>query len=196
MVLSQQCWYFNLLMIASAVLIIVFLFKFKVWKNRGWLNLIVITAIIFGVLCPNNYLEIVASNLNIDVSVMKKIGHLLMFLLLGSISFHWLRHRFNANIKNTLALLHAVLLFMGLSLFAAVTEFLQFVTVDRNPFVTDWLFDLIGILVGILLAYFFVKMPKLRKTLLSENNGADPHQTYLQDVCPEDQPIILEGKNQ
>ena len=173
--MSQQCWYVNLLMIVSAVLIIVFLFKFKVWKNSGWLNLIVITAIIFGVLCPNNYLKIVASNLNIDVFVMKKIGHLLMFLVLGSVSFHWLHHRFNANIKNTLALLHAVLLFMVLSLFAAVTEFLQLVSVDRNPFVTDWLFDLIGILMGILLACFFAKIPKLRNTLFSENNGADPH---------------------
>ena len=109
MVLSQQCWYVNLLMIAGAVMIIVFLFKFKVWKNGGWLTLIVITAIMFGILCPNNYLKIVASNLNIDVFVMKKIGHLLMFLVLGSVTFHWLRHRFSANSK-TLALLHTVLL--------------------------------------------------------------------------------------
>ena len=174
MVLSQQCWYVNLLMIVSVVLIIVFLFKFKVLKNSGWLNLIVITAIIFGVLCPNNYLKIIASNLNIDVFVMKKIGHLLMFIVLGSVSFHWLRHRFSANSK-TLALLQAVLLFMVLSLFAAVTEFLQLVTVDRNPFITDWLFDLIGILMGILLACFFAKIPKLRNTLFSENNGADLH---------------------
>jgi VanZ family protein len=162
-------------MIASALLIIVLLFKSKVWKNSGWLILIVITAIIFGVLCPNNYLEIVASNLNIDVSVMKKIGHLSMFLLLGTVSFHWLRHRFNANIKNTLALLHAVLLFMGLSLFAAMTEFLQVVTVDRNAFVAEWLLDLVGIVMGMLLSCFFMKIPKLRKTPFSETNGADPH---------------------
>ena len=93
---------------------------------------------------------------------MKKIGHLLIFIVLGSVSFHWLRHKFSANSK-TPALLHVVLLFMGLSLFAAVTEFLQLVSVDRNPFVTDWLFDLIGILMGILLACFFARIPELRK---------------------------------
>ena len=62
--------------------------------------------------------------------------------------------RLNILCNKIIAIPHVVVLFVGLSLFAAITEFMQLITIDRTPDVSDWLIDIAGILLGILIAWF------------------------------------------
>lgn len=80
---------------------------------------------------------------------LKKAGHFVLFALLG-----WLATRsFRAWARTTAAPRPAVrhraaLLALGLAVFAGATEVLQFLSVTRQPTLTDWGIDLAGLLLG------------------------------------------------
>jgi VanZ family protein len=61
-----------------------------------------------------------------------------------------------------MSIYQAVYLFAALALFAALTEFLQLLTLDRTPRLTDYLIDLSGILLGVLLVFFTGKRSRIR----------------------------------
>ena len=149
--------YRNILLGFGIILAVTFIIIFKVWKDGGWVLLFVVVAIIAGVFCSENYLKIIATNLAIEVIVLRKFSHLFFFLVLAVVSSLWLRNRLRAFGSYVMSLPYTILLFTGLSFFAAITEFLQLVTIDRTPTFLDWLIDMTGILMGISLTYFIKK---------------------------------------
>ena len=101
-----------------------------------------VTALIFtGVLCSNIYLETIAARLKVDIFLFKKAGHFTAFMLLTAVVASCQRFR-----MRTLALI------AGLIFFAALTELMQMITIERSPSFFDWTVDLAGILTGIGLA--------------------------------------------
>lgn len=157
----------NILFGLGVFLLIIFLFSLKIWEGFGWMIPVIILVSALGVLCRHTYLEEIASVLNIRVEVLKKGGHFLIFFAMG-ISFSlWLQRRTTIPDGNGMSIYHAVCLFAALALFAAITEFLQLFTLDRTPRLTDYLFDLSGILLGVLCVFIIGKRYRNRpsKTL-------------------------------
>ena len=86
---------------------------------------------------------------------LKRITHVSLFALLGFAAFGaWRREPpvlpdtcFREMLSN-----HSPLL-VGLALFAAATEVLQFVSITRTPRIGDWLLDMSGLVCGAVLLY-------------------------------------------
>ncbi len=121
----------------------------NLWRRGGQLLLILLVTIILGAIASNNYFVMLAGNLHINEHVVKKIGHLSLFFLLGFVSTRWLGARVETPDRPSLLLPYPILIFSGLFLFAAITEFVQFLTIDRNPSFLDLLIDMIGAIIGI-----------------------------------------------
>ncbi|MBN1830544.1 MAG: VanZ family protein [Deltaproteobacteria bacterium] len=152
----------NILLGVGAILILVFLFIMKIWEGFGWMIPAIILVGALGVLCRQAYFEEIASVLSIKVEVLKKIGHFIIFLAMGTSSSLWLRRRSNARGRIGKSIYHAMCLFASLALFAAVTEFLQLLTLDRTPRLTDYLIDLSGSLLGVLLGFTMTRTCRTR----------------------------------
>jgi hypothetical protein len=147
----------NILLGWGVALALAFIVTFKIWGDFGWVPITILAACILGVLCPEVYIEKIANNFNIKVAVLKKVGHLLIFLVIGTAFPLCFRRRLSAQSRETMSITFAVLMFMALALFAAMTEFLQLLTIDRTPNLSNYLVDICGILTGILLAFIVAK---------------------------------------
>ena len=145
----------NILLGLGVIILFAFLFILKIWEDFGWMIPVIILVIALGVLCRHTYLEEIARVLNIRIEVLKKGGHFLFFLAMGSSFSFWLQRRSTIPGRISLSIFHVVSLFAALALFAAVTEFLQLLTLDRTPRLIDYLFDLSGIFLGVLLVFIF-----------------------------------------
>jgi VanZ family protein len=155
----------NILLGLGAILLFVFVFTLKIWQDFGWMIPVIILVGALGVLCRQVYFEEISSVLNIRVEVLKKIGHFIVFLAMGTSSSLWLQRRSTARGRVGMSIYHAMCLFAVLALFAAVTEFLQLFTLDRTPRLTDYFIDLSGSLLGVLLGF---TMTRACKTGLSK----------------------------
>lgn len=149
--------YRNILLGVGAILALTFFFKLKIWEDFGWIILVVLVISVLGVLCPDIYMRQIAGILNIKVEMLKKTGHFIVFLAMGTLSSLWLQRRLFIRDSIGKSIYHAVCLFAVLALFAAVTELLQLFTIDRTPTLVDYLIDLSGILVGILLGFIITR---------------------------------------
>jgi VanZ family protein len=121
------------------------------WKGRGWVTLVLGGAIIFGAVCANAYLDMLAGLLQVDVRLLKKTGHFLLFGALGCAVCLGQTARAHRR-KGAVTAAARAWTVVGLLVFAAATEFLQFATLDRSPAFTDLLIDAAGILAGTTLA--------------------------------------------
>ena len=156
----QYGHYRNLLLVLGGVLALVYAIALKIWRGSGWLALVIVVLIVLGVLCPKNYVEVVGNYLQVNVTTIQKIGHLLIFVMLGIISSIFLNRRVNILSNGRISIKHALLFFVVLSWFAAMTEFIQLLTIDRRPAVSDWLIDSVGILLGISIAWVSLNKEK------------------------------------
>jgi len=145
--------YRNILLGVGAILALTFFFKLKIWEDFGWIILVVLVISVLGVLCPDIYMRQIAGILNIEVEMLKKTGHFIVFLAMGTLSFLWLQRRLVILDSIGKSIYHVVCLFAVLALFAAVTELLQLFTIDRTPTLVDYLIDLSGALSGVLLGF-------------------------------------------
>jgi len=160
---SAYFFYKNGLSVSGILLGIFLIFATEVWKNGRRIIFVLLATIILGVVCSNVYLEMLAKNLSIDLFAVKKIGHFILFSLLGFLSIRWLNERLQTHSRPAVGLTHAILTLCGLLIFAAITEFIQFLTIDRDPSIIDFLIDMIGILAGISIGCV-VKRPNHRQT--------------------------------
>lgn len=141
--------YKNIIIVFGVILGIISIWSFGLLKNRGLIPLVVVGCIVAGVMCSGNYLEMVAGIFNLEVGVLKKLGHLSLFCILGFAVTSW----YGATRKNfRLSFRHLVFIFMLMISFAALTEFLQFTTLDRSPGGIDLLIDTIGTITGMIVA--------------------------------------------
>ncbi len=152
----------NILLGLGVILLFAFVFTLKIWEGYGWMLPVIILVGVLGVLCRNAHFEEIASVLNIRAEVLKKIGHFIVFLAMGASSSLWLHRRSTTRNRTDMSIYHAMRLFAALALFAALTEFLQLLTPDRTPRLTDYLLDLSGILLGILLVFIKGKTSRIR----------------------------------
>jgi hypothetical protein len=93
---------------------------------------------------------------------LKKIGHLVLFFLLGLCSTSWANAAKKAAGRITLSLKQLVLIFIGLLSFAALTELLQFATLDRGPGKFDFFINMMGIIGGIAIAHLVSWLKKIK----------------------------------
>jgi VanZ family protein len=152
----------NILLGLGVILLFAFVFTLKIWEGYGWMIPAIILVGALGVLCRNTHFEEIASVLNMSAEVVKKIGHFIVFLAMGTTSSLWLYRRSTTRSRMGMSIYQAVYLFAALALFAALTEFLQLLTLDRTPRLTDYLIDLSGILLGVLLVFFTGKRSRIR----------------------------------
>lgn len=150
----------NILLSVGAILTVVFLFTLRIWEGFGWVIPVIIFLGALGVLCRQSYFEEISSVLNIRVEVLKKIGHFIVFLAMGTSSSLWLQRRSTTRGRIGVSIYHAMSLFAVIALFAAVTEFLQLLTLDRTPRLIDYLIDLSGSLLGVLLGFTITRACK------------------------------------
>jgi hypothetical protein len=143
----------NILLGIGILLALAFLYILNIWKNFGWIIPVILAVSALGVLCPDIYMQQIAGILKIKVVMLKKTGHFLVFLTLGISCSLWLQHRSKAKNSIGMSMLHMLCLFLALALFAALTEFLQLLTIDRSPALMDYLTDISGIFIGLLLAF-------------------------------------------
>lgn len=133
---------------------VVYIIKFKLYRNytltRGSV-LLLAGIIIIGVIAPNDYLvsfgEFINTNSYIigeksNLLSVKKPGHFVLFAFLSFIVFRNNRNRGGDK----------WFVFVGLAVFAGTTEILQFTISERTPKVSDWLVDLSGVILGMLIA--------------------------------------------
>jgi hypothetical protein len=146
--------YRQILIISGIVIFIAVIIIFGLWKGRGWIPLGIMTFIITGVIFPNNYLKMLAGSLDIEITLLKKFGHASLFFILGMVSIWCLAARLQSRDRASVFLPYLALVFGGLLLFAALTEFLQFITFDRGPGIFDLVIDTSCIVTGIALACF------------------------------------------
>ncbi|MEI6126052.1 MAG: VanZ family protein, partial [Pseudomonadota bacterium] len=146
-------FYKDALIIMGTLVAAWLIYSFGLFKNRGWLPLVIGGCIIAGVLCANYYLEKIAGALGFDVWVLKKSGHFVLFCLLGCAAPLWLSPKTKKIEKFLPAFKHFVIIFAGLLCFAALTEFLQFTTLDRSPGIFDLSIDGAGIITGVFFAF-------------------------------------------
>ena len=152
--------YKNILIVSGIALCIVLIVTSNLWRKGGQLLLILLVTIILGVIASNNYFEMLAGNHHINIYVVKKLGHLFLFILLGLVSTRWIGARLETPGRPSLLLLYPFLIFGGLVLFAAITEFVQFLTIDRDPSIIDLLIDMVGVILGISIAYKIKKVKR------------------------------------
>jgi hypothetical protein len=127
-------------------------------RKRDALPILAIAiVIIFGVVCPSNYLIMFANMFNIESPTLSDYGHFILFFILGVVSIRQLYARLSIHATDSLFPSCSFLVFSGLVLFACLTEALQFFTFDRTPNFSDLLRDGIGIGLGIVLACFVKK---------------------------------------
>ena len=136
--------------------------SFGLLKNRGWIPLGIIAVILVGVLCSQYFLEMIAGSFGFKVFWLKKLGHLFLFFLLGLCSTSWAGAARKAAGRTTLSLKQLVCIFTGLLAFAALTEFLQFATLDRGPGTFDFFINTAGIIGGMASARFVALIMKRR----------------------------------
>ena len=96
----------------------------------------------------------IAGAFGLKVFWLKKAGHVFLFFLLGLVSTSWAGATKKAAGRSTLSLKQLVFIFIGLLSFAALTELLQFATLDRGPGKFDFFIDMTGIIGGIAIAHF------------------------------------------
>ena len=146
----------GILLVAGILLAISAIRSFGLLKNRGWIPLAIIALILLGVLCSQYFLEMIAAAFGFKVFWLKKLGHLFLFFLLGLFSTAWANAAKKATGRITLSLKQLVLIFTGLLSFAALTELLQFATLDRGPGTFDFYINTAGIIGGMAIACFVV----------------------------------------
>jgi len=152
----------GILLVAGILLAISAIRLFDLLKNRGWIPLSIIAVILVGVLCSQYFLEIIAGAFGLKVFWLKKSGHLFLFFLLGLVTTSWAGATKKATSRTLLSLKQLVLIFTGLLSFAALTEFLQFATLDRGPGIFDFFIDTAGIIGGMASARFVALIMKRR----------------------------------
>ena len=160
---SQYLGYQYTLVGLGVMLVVTFIFVFKAWQKGGWLVIMIGIAIMIGVLSSKKSAEILLDKINLEVFVVQKIGHLIMFFLLGLVSSLSVRRRLDALRKNSKNITYVIVLIFGLLLFAVITELIQSMNIERTPRLFDWAIDATGILVGISLGwgrYIKRKFPK------------------------------------
>jgi hypothetical protein len=145
----------GILLVAALVLVISAIRAFDLLKKRGWIPLSIVVIILVGVLCNQYVLEIIAGAFGLQVFVLKKGGHVLLFYILGLVSTSWAGAIKKTAARNTLALQQLACICIALVSFAAFTELLQFATTDRSPAEFDFFIDMTGGLAGIASAYCF-----------------------------------------
>ena len=128
----------GILLVAGILLAISAIRSFGLLKNRGWIPLGIIAVILVGVLCSQYFLEMIAGAFGFKVFWLKKAGHLFLFFVLGLVSTSWAGAAKKATGRMALSLKQLVCIFTVLLSFAALTELLQFATVDRGPGTFDF----------------------------------------------------------
>ena len=152
----------GILIVAGILLAISAIRSFGLLKNRGWIPLVIIAIILVGVLCSQYFLEMIANTFGFKVFLLKKIGHLFLFFSLGLVSTSWADATKKATGRITTPFKQLVFIFIGLSSFAALTEFLQFATLDRGPGKFDFFINMTGIIGGIAIGHFVSWLKKRR----------------------------------
>ena len=152
----------GILLVAAIVLAIGAICSFGLLKNRGWIPLGITAVILIGVLCSQYFLAMIAGAFGLKVFWLKKFGHLFLFFSLGLCSTSWVGATNKATGRTTLLLKQLVLIFTGLLAFAALTEFLQFATLDRGPGIFDFFINTTGIICGMASARFVALIMKRR----------------------------------
>ena len=167
----------GILLVAGILLAISAIRSFDLLKNRGWVPLLIIVIILVGVLCSQYFLEMLAGAFGFKVFWLKKIGHLFLFFLLGLCSTLWANAAKKATGRTTQSLKQLVLIFTGLLSFAALTELLQFATLDRGPGTFDFYINTAGIIGGIAIACF-VSWIRKRRVRGGEGVGVKKKREY------------------
>jgi len=144
----------GILFVAGIFLAISAIGSFGLFKNRGWIPLVITAIILVGVLSSQYFLEMLAGAFGIKVFLLKKFGHLFLFFMLGLVSTSWANATKKASGRPTLSLKQLVFIFTGLLSFAVLTELLQFATFDRGPGIFDFFINMTGIIGGIAIAHF------------------------------------------
>ncbi|MCP4717223.1 MAG: VanZ family protein, partial [Deltaproteobacteria bacterium] len=139
------------LLLLGAVFFAVLVLTTGIWRNGGWVPLVVGVVILIGVLCSQSILSTLADIALIDARVLKKAGHIILFAGLGFLSCGWVRKWARCEQDKGMRK-RLFLLFIGLSCFAGITEFLQQVTFDRTASIMDLTIDAVGIVFGMGLA--------------------------------------------
>ena len=140
---------------------LVIVITFSLWKKEGWLLLAIAAVIIIGVTCSSNLLIMLGNVVSIEVLPLKSYSHFILFFILSAVSIWQLDTRLSVRTRKSLFPPYSFPVFIGLVLFACLTESLQFFTIDRTPTFIDLLIDVTGIGTGIVLACFVKK--QLRK---------------------------------
>jgi len=158
---TRHLIYKNIFFISSVVfgviLGLVMIITLGLWKRDGWTLLAIAAVIITGVVCSNNYLEMLANMLNIKAFPFKNYSHFVLFFIFGIVSIRQLGTRLQTCATESLFPPYTFPVFAGLVLFACLTESIQFFTFDRSPNFIDLLIDTTGIGAGIVLACFIKK---------------------------------------
>ena len=143
--------------VIGVVLGLVMITTYSLWKRDDLLTLAIATAIIIGVVCPNNYLIMFANMFNIKSFHLTNYSHFILFFILGVVSIRQLYARLSVHATDFLFPSYFFPVFLQLVIFACLTELLQFFTFDRTPNFIDLSMDTTGIGTGILLACFVKK---------------------------------------
>ena len=144
----------GILLVAGIILAISAICLFGLLKNRGWIPLGITAVILIGVLCSQYFLAMIAGAFGLKVFWLKKSGHLFLFFVLGLVTVSWAGAAKKATGRTILSLKQLVYIFIGLLSFAALTEFLQFATLDRGPGMFDVFINTAGIIGGMASARF------------------------------------------
>jgi hypothetical protein len=145
----------NILLLAVIALAISAIRAFDLLKKRGWIPLSILVIILVGALCNQYVLEMIAGAFGLKVFLLKKVGHLFLFFILGLVSTSWAGAIKKTAGRITLSLKQLACIFIVLVSFAALTELVQFATMDRGPGKVDFFIDMTGVLAGIASAHFF-----------------------------------------
>jgi VanZ family protein len=129
--------------------------------------------------------EMKRDSLTKHVTFLKEMGHFMLFAILAFVSFVSLDRRLSQGSRAQQAVVFAessvversktnmyslLMLGLGLIVFSAATEVLQFLTLTRAPGIKDWVFDLAGIGFAFLffLAYRYIRL-RVRAKIDSQN---------------------------
>ena len=127
-------------------------FLFQFYKQISILFIIII-----GILGPKEYLIKLALYYNFDELLIQKAGHFFLFSLL---SFAILINKKYFNYENNKQFV--LLIITEVFLIAVLTELLQFFTFSRSMSIFDILIDTTGILLGIIISYFYLYLINLK----------------------------------
>jgi len=162
---TKYLLYRNIFFISGAVigvfLCILMVFTLGLRKRDGWIFIAIAAVIIIGAVCSNNSLEMLGNIVSIEALHLKSYSHFILFFILGVVSIRQLGARLPVRAADSFFPAYSFPVFVGLVLFACLTESLQFFTFDRTPTFFDLLIDVTGIGTGIVLTCFVKK--QLRK---------------------------------